>query len=408
MPRFARSAIFIAFTCCVTTFVVADDWPGWRGPYGNGHTREMAVPTKWDAKAVVWKTALPGIGQSSPVVVGDRIFLTAELDKGEKRVVFCVDRKAGKILWQEGCWKGTPEKSHAMNGWASATCACDGERVYAFFGNGGLHCYTIDGKKLWSRDLGEFTGVWGTTASPLLVGDLLIQNCDATTKACLLAVDKRTGKDVWKTPRPDLPKGGWSSPVLVETDKRQEVVLNGEDFLISYQPATGKELWRCKTFKGRGEPTVAPGKNQVYVVNGLVGDIYSVKLGGSGDVTKSHMAWHTPRKGGRDQPSPIVVGNSLVVADMTGVTTCYDATTGKIHWKERLRGSYTASPIAAAGYVFFLSEQGETMVLVPGPKFAVHAENSVGATGEMFRASPAVSNGQIFLRSQTHLYCVGQ
>lgn len=408
MPRTARIAILVAFTCCVTTFVLADDWPSWRGPQGNGHTKETKLPTKWDAKSVVWKTALPGIGQSSPVLSGERIFLTAALDKGKKRVVLCVDRNKGSIVWQQEAWAGDPEPSHAMNLWASSTCATDGERVYAFFGKGGMHCYTVEGKKVWSRELGPFTGAWGTSACPLLVGDLLIQNCDATTNAYLLAVDKKTGKDVWKTPRPDLPKGGWSSPVLVDTGKRKEIVLNGEAFVFAYDPETGKELWKCKTFAGRGEPTVAPGKDQVFVVNGLAGDIYSIKLGGTGDVSKSNVVWHTPRKGGRDQPSPIVVNNHLVVCDMTGITTCYDATNGKIYWKERLRGTYTASPIAANGLVYFLSEQGETMVLEPGPTFKLVSENALDAKGEMFRASLAPSNGQIFARSQTHLYCIGK
>src|SRR5262249_29590946 len=156
----------------------------------------------------------------------------------------------------------------------------------------------------------------GTSACPLLVGDLVIQNGDSTANAFLVAVNKDTGKDVWKTPRPECPKGGWSSPILVDAGSRKEVVLNGETMVIGYDPDSGKVLWTCNSFNGRGEPTVAPGKGLVYVVNGLAGDIYAVKLGGSGDVTKTHMAWHTPRKTDRDQPSPIVVGQYLLVADM--------------------------------------------------------------------------------------------
>lgn len=407
MPRLARLASIIAFTFFATTLVVADDWPTWRGPSYNGHTAESNLPVTWDAKSIVWKTALPGIGQSSPVVHGERIYLTSYLDKGAKRIVLCVDRANGKILWQQEAWSGAPEKTHVMNGWASATCATDGEHVYAFFGKGGLHCYSAEGKKVWSRDLGAFPGDWGTTASPLLIGDLLVQNCDSTAKPFLLAVDKRTGKDVWKTPRPTPQKGGWSSPVLVDAEKGKEIVLNGEDFLIGYEPKTGKELWRCKTFKGRGEPTVAPIKNQVFVVNGLAGDIYAVKLGGSGDVTKSNIVWHTPRKGARDQPSPIVVGDFLLVADMKGTATCYDVKTGKIWWKERIGdGEFTASPIVARGFVFFLSEAGDTYVIEPARELKKVAVNALDAKGELFRASLSPSNGQWFARSQTHLYCI--
>lgn len=237
----------------------------------------------------------------------------------------------------------------------------------------------------------------------------MIQNGDSTADAFIIAVNKKTGKDVWKTPRPDCPKGGWSSPILVDAGTRKEIVVNGETMVTAYDPDTGKVLWNCKSFNGRGEPTVAPGKGLVYAVNGLAGDVYAVKLGGSGDVTASHIAWHTPRKGDRDQPSPILVGNYLLVADMTGITTCYHSTTGKVLWKDRLQeGRYTASPIAAAGLVYFLNEAGVTSVVEPGPTFKLVAENSLPAKSEIFRASLAPSNGQIFARSQTHLYCVGR
>jgi outer membrane protein assembly factor BamB len=405
MPRIA---VLVVFSFIATTLVFADDWPTWRGPHGNGHSSETNLPVKWDAKSIVWKTALPGIGQSSPVVKGDRIFLTSYLDKGKKRVLLCVERATGKILWQQEAWSGVPEKTHQMNGWASATCATDGEHVFAFFGKGGLHCYTADGKKVWSRDLGQFSGDWGTTASPLLFGDLVVQNCDSTAKPFLLAVDKHTGKDVWKTPRPTPQKGGWSSPILVNTGQRPEIVLNGEAFVIGYDPKSGAELWRCKAFAGRGEPTIAPDKNRVFVVNGLAGDIYSVKIGGAGDVTKSNILWHTPRKGNRDQPSPIVVGDYLLVADMKGVTTCYDANTGKIWWKERIgAGEFTASPVAANGLAYFLSEQGDTIVLEPAREMKKVSTNPLSASGELFRATLTPSNGQFFARSQTHLYCIG-
>lgn len=404
------AAFAIVVTLGVHSSSHADgEWPGWRGPQQNGHSPDSNLPTRWDAKSIVWKTALPGSGQSSPVIWGNRIFLTAALENGKQRVVLCVDRKKGDILWQHTAWTGTPEKSHNMNGWASATCATDGERVIAFFGKGGLHCYSMDGKHLWSRDLGPFPGDWGTSACPLIVGELVIQNCDSTANASIIGVDKRTGKDVWKTPRVTPEKGGWSSPVLVPAGARKEVVVNGETAVTGYDPETGKELWRCKSFAGRGEPTVTPGNGLVYVVNGLKGDIYAVRTGGAGDVTKSHMAWHTPRKGNRDQPSPIVAGKYLVVSDMEGVTTCYDNVSGKVLWKERLHeGKFTASPIAAAGLVYFLNEAGDTTVLEPGPKLKVVAQNSLDKAGAaLFRASPAAANGQIFLRSHTHLYCIG-
>jgi outer membrane protein assembly factor BamB len=390
-----------------SSFVRADDWPSWRGPRGDGHSTEKDIPIRWDAKSIVWKTPLPGSGQSSPVVWGERIFLTAALDKGKKRIVFCVDRKTGSILWQREAWSDVPEPSHAMNGWASPTCATDGERVVAFFGKGGLHCYSVEGKHLWSRDLGSFPGPWGTAACPIIVGDLVIQNCDALGESSIVGLDKHTGKTVWQTPRTPPDKGGWSTPVLVAADSRRELVLNGEKAVTAYDPVTGKELWRCKSFAGRGEPTVTPGNRLLHVINGLAGDIYAIRPGGQGDVTKTLMVWHTPRKGGRDQPSPILVGNHLIVADMKGIATCYDSASGKELWKDRLRGAFSSSPIAAGGLVYFQNEAGETFVLEPGPKMKVIAENTLDATGEVFRASLTPSRGQVFSRSQTQLYSIG-
>ena len=187
------------------------------------------------------------------------MFLTTAPDGGKSRVVLALDRKTGKILWEKEVWKGSPEKSHAQNGWATATCATDGERVVAFFGKGGLHCFAVDGKPLWSKNLGEFPGVWGTAASPVIVGDLVIQNCDAAGEGLLVAFDKTTGKEAWRTPRTAPERGGWTTPVLVKVGDKQELVLNGEKAVTGYDPATGKELWHCKSFIGRGEPTVTPG-----------------------------------------------------------------------------------------------------------------------------------------------------
>jgi outer membrane protein assembly factor BamB len=387
----------------------AENWPQWRGPRGDGHSQDRAAPLRWDAKSVVWKTPLPGSGQSSPIVHGERIFLTAALEQGKERAVLCVDRRQGNILWRRTVWTGTPEPSHKMNGWASASCATDGACVVAFFGKGGLHCLSMDGKPMWTRNLGPFNGPWGTSACPIIVGDLVIQNCDALGEAFLIAIDKHTGKNVWQTPRTVPERGGWSTPVLVQAGQREELVLNGEKEVTAYEPSTGKVLWSCKSFAGRGEPTVTPGDNLLYVVNGLAGDIYAVRPGGTGDVTPSHMAWHTPRKGGRDQPSPLLLGKHLLVADMKGLTTCYDSASGKVLWKERLRGEFTASPIALSGHACFQNEAGETFVLEPGPAFKLVAENTVGAgASEIFRASLAVSDGQIFARSRSMLYCIGR
>ncbi len=402
--RLAVAALFS--TVAAGTSAGAEfNWPRWRGPDGNGHSADTALPVKWSAENLLWSTTLPGRGQSSPIVWSDRIFLTAALDDGRERLVLCVDRKSGKILWQQTAWKGEPEPVHKMNGWASASCVTDGQIVVAFFGRGGIHAYTVEGKHLWSRDLGPFAGPWGTSACPILVDDMVVQNCDADQDAHIVALDKQTGKDVWRTKRRD--HRGWSTPIVVNALGRREIVVNGHEGVQAYDPATGRELWFCKSFNGRGEPTVTPAGDLLCVVNGLSGDIYSVRPGGDGDVTATHMPWHTPRRGGRDCPSPIVVGKYIIVCDMGGVTTCYDAEDGQVYWKERLPGKFSGSPIAANGLVYFLNETGKTIVIKPGPALEVIAENDLPArNNEIFRASLTPVGGQFLIRSTSVLYCV--
>lgn len=382
------------------------NWPRWRGPQQNGHSTATNLPVKWSDANLVWKTELPGGGQSSPIIWGDRIFLTSALAQGKERLVLCVDRKTGKILWQQTAWKGEPEKSHIMNGWASATCVTDGEIVIAFFGVGGLHAFSLEGKPLWSKDLGKFAGPWGTAACPILVDNFVVQNCDSDENAHLIALDKKTGKEMWRTKRRDY--RGWSTPIEVNAGSHHELVLNGHEGVQGYDPKTGRELWFCKSAAGRGEPTITPAGDGLCVVNGLKGgEIYSVRPGGTGDVTDSRMMWHTPRRGARDTPSPIVVGDFLTVVDMDGTATCYSVADGHIYWKQRLEGKYSGSPIAAAGLAYFTNEDGKTMVIKPGPKFDLVAENPLTAgKNEIFRASPTPLDGQIFLRSTNMLYCI--
>lgn len=367
----------------------------------------MAIPVKWSADDIAWKTQLPGIGQSSPITWKDKIFLTAALDQGKERVVLGVDRKTGSILWTQSAWKGDPEPIHNMNSWASATCVTDGKIVVAFFGRGGIHAYTVDGEHLWSCDLGKFESPWGTSACPVIVDDLVIQNCDADADAFIVALDKQTGKEVWRTKRPN--NRGWSTPILVDAGKRHELVVNGHDGVRAYDPKTGRELWYCKSFNGRGEPTVTPAGDLLCVANGLAGDFYSVRPGGDGDVTNTHMAWHTPRSGGRDCPSPIVVGEFIIVCDLSGIATCYDAGDGHVYWKERITSKISGSPIAAGGLAYFVSEAGKTVVIKPGPELEIVAQSELPADKEeIFRASPSPVQGQLFIRSTTVLYCIGK
>jgi outer membrane protein assembly factor BamB len=322
-------------------------------------------------------------------------------------VVFCLDRNDGKKLWQQTAWTGQPEPSHKMNGWASATCVTDGEVVVAFFGRGGIHAYSLDGKLLWSRDLGRFDGPWGTAACPIIVGRWVIQNGDSESEAFLVALDKQTGKTIWTTPRESL--RGWSTPIVVDAGGRQELVLNGHHGVRAYDPVTGKELWFCQGYNGRGEPIPAVAHGLLYVVNGLAGDVYAVRPGGQGDVSSTHRVWHTPRKAGRDLPSPVVVNNYLLVLAMNGILTCYDTTSGKELWKERIGEHFSSSPLSVGGLAYFQNEAGETTVVRPGPQLDVVARNRLGAGAEeLFRASLTPSEGQLFSRSDRFVYCIGK
>ena len=387
-----------------------ENWSQFRGPHGMGHSLAEDAPLKWSAKTVAWKVPLKGKGQSSPVSWGNKIFLTGGSDNGRERYLYCLDSRNGKLLWSRTIACSSPEKPHRMNSYATPTCATDGERVVAFFGPAGLHCYTLEGEKIWSRQLGDFPGPWGVAASPVIVDNMVVQNCDAEGASSLVALDLSSGEVLWQTARKNKPRGGWSTPVLIEMGTKRELVLNGEFGVRAYDPTKGKELWFCEGFNGRGSPIPAFSNGLLYVVNGKPGDTYAVKPGGSGDVTKSRMAWHAPRRGGRDLPSPAVVGDFLVVVSMSGLATCYDTRSGKIHWQQNLglKGEYAAAPLVADGHILIQSVYGgKTVVLKPGKRFDVLGINDLGAeVDEIFRACLAPIQGRMYARSLSMLYCI--
>lgn len=415
MPCLRRFTLIAALLLATSPLIAADpvareesNWPSWRGPSGTGVSSATDLPVKWTNDNVRWKTELVGEGQSSPVVWDERIFLTSATEGGRNRVVMCLDRKSGKLLWQKTAWTGEPEKTNGMNQYASATCATDGKHVVAFFGRGGIHCYDFDGENLWSRDLGKFEGPWGTAASPIIYEDLVIQNCDAEDKASIIGLDKRTGKTVWETPREKY--RGWSSPLLVETPQRTEIVINGDRGVNAYEAKTGKELWFAGGHNGRGTPTVTKFENTLIAVGGRSGTMLAMKPGGSGTIAEADRVWHTVRKGGRDLPSPIVSDKYLVVVShRPGVATSYDAANGKELGKTRLEGKFSASPIVANGLVYIPNESGDVFVLRPAENLEVVAKNQLDiADEEVFRACVTPSQGELLIRSQRVLYCVAK
>jgi outer membrane protein assembly factor BamB len=385
------------------------NWPQWRGPSGNGHSSVANVPVQWSADSLLWKTKLPGQGQSTPIYWENKLFVTSSLDDGTKRALICIDLKSGKILWQKICWEGTAEKTHSMNNRASSTCVTDGKRIISFFGHGGIHCHDFDGNVIWSRELGDFGGPWGTASSPIIAGKLVIQNCDADDVAYLLGLELETGKTVWKTKRETV--RGWSTPIIVKTDSHSEIVLNGNSSINAYNLEDGKPLWHVTGTTGRGTPTVTPARDFLVAVSGRSGDMIAMRPGGKGDVTKSHVVWRSQRRGGRDLPSPIVVGDYLVVTRLRpGLASCYDVATGKELWTKRMDGGFSSSPIAVNGLIYATDESGTTSVIRPGKTFELLATNRVNGedSSEIFRASPTPVKGRLLLRSDTMLYCVGK
>jgi outer membrane protein assembly factor BamB len=410
----------------------AGNWATWRGPSGQGYSEDARVPLTWsETENLLWKTKLPGRGNSSPIVWGERVFLTAASESGKERLLLCVDVKDGRVLWQQKVAEDPdPGRSHKWNGYASASCTTDGSRVYAFYGTPGLFCYDFEGKQLWKHSFGTFTSEtgWGTAASPFLYGDLVIQNCDndgpsalppghkagEAAPMALVALDKVTGQVRWQTERNQ--GRGFSTPVAIAMpDGRVELVLNGPLGVWAYDPASGKETWHCKREdkSGRdqakfGEPLPAFNQGVLFAPSGRPGPCQAIRLGGNGDVTASNLIWEEIRKGHRDVASPMLWEDLLYVADNKGMLTCYDARTGKVVYADRLGGkAVLASPVMLRGKLLFLLEDGTAVLVEPGRQFKIFGKNKLGAGVELdFGASPAIVNGRLFLRSQSHLYCI--
>lgn len=402
----------LALLLCVDS-ILAANWPQFRGPTGRGHTEATNVPQSWSESSIVWQTDLEGTGQSSPVVWGEHIFLTGASEDGTERYLMALSITDGSLLWKHTIKFDAPEEIHKMNSHATPTCASDGENVVAFFGPAGLFCFTVAGEKRWNVNLGTFEGSWGIAASPILHDGKVIQNCDAVGYSRLVALDLEDGSTVWSTNRDDKPRGGWSTPILIDAGERQELVLNGEFGVRGYDPESGRELWFCEGFNGRGAPVPDFANGNLYVVNGKPGDVYCVTPGGSGNVSDSHRVWHSSRKGGRDLPSPAVVDGYLFVSSMSGIASCYDAETGEVLYTERLveEGAVeiAAAPLVANGLIYLQTViGGDVVVIRPGKELDIVAVNSLGdaAADEIFRATLTPHKGKVLIRSGTTLYAV--
>jgi outer membrane protein assembly factor BamB len=401
MTSFRVAAVLVA---ALSTSVAAEDWPEFRGPTGQGHSIERGLPLEWDeSKNVVWKTPVPGRGWSSPVVANGRVWLTtATEDGGGSLRLLSFDVATGRLDTDTEVFTVRGSRSpNPKNSRASPTPIVEGDRVYVHFGADGTAAVTTDGKVAWKVVL-TYQSQHGNGGSPALYQDLLIVNCDGGDEAFVVALDKATGRVRWRTPRRYPYDQSYTTPLVINVNGSDQLVSIGAYRAAAYEPRTGREIWRVSYGSGFSNvPRPVHGHGLVYIATGFQQPtLLAVRTGGTGDVTRSHVAWTMTRQAPYT-PSVLLVGDELYVVSDIGIATCLDARTGATHWMQRLGGNYSASPIYADGRIYFLNEEGTATVLAPGREFRVLARNTLdGST----LASIAVSNGSLFIRSDTHLY----
>jgi outer membrane protein assembly factor BamB len=421
------------------------NWPSFRGSGATGVADGQFPPAVWDAEKGInirWKTPIPGLGHSCPVVWQDRVFVTTSVsgdpkadfkpglygdvdsvdDKTEHNwKVYCLDKKTGVILWERTAHTGVPTvKRHMKGSHANSTPATDGKHLVACFGSEGLYCYDLDGNPLWKQTLGVLDSgwfydpeyQWGFGSSPIIYRNKVIVQCDVGKNSFIAAYDLADGKRIWQTPREEIPS--WGTPTVIEANGRAELVTNATKFARGYDPETGKELWKLARHSEITVPTPFLGQGLIFITSGYrpIRPIYAIKPGASGDISlkegeKSNqfVAWSTDT-GGTYQPTPLVYGDHFYTCSNEGMVTCYEAKTGKRLYRERLPGAggHTASPVAADGKIYFTSEEKGIRVIKAGPTFELLAANQLG---DPCMATPAISDGMLFVRSQHFVFGIG-
>ena len=413
-------------TCHIAVVLLAlsgvafgENWPQWRGPNLNGTSNEKNLPLKWGAEEnVAWKLALPGLSGSTPVVWGERVFLNVA--EGDALSLWCVDKRTGAVVWKQPLGGGN-RRARKQN-MSSPSPATDGKGVYVMTGTGVVKGFDFGGKELWARDIqkdyGEFGLNWGYASSPLLHEDALyvqvLHGMRTDAPSYLLRIDKATGKTVWRVERPtdavQESPDSYTTPALLRYGKATEIVVTGGDVVTGHDPATGRELWRAKGLNPDNNPSYRIVASPV-VSDGIVyaptrvKPLLAFRPGGRGDVTTTHLVWSAQY--GPDVPTPVTDGKYFYIVNDRGVVWCLDAKTGKeIYGPARIaNGTYSASPVLADGKIYVTNEDGLTTVMRAGEKFEVLAEN---ALNDYCLSSPAVSDGQIFIRTSGALYCIGK
>ena len=388
--------------------VRAEDWPWWRGPTFNGKSVEQEVPLKWDENTnVVWKSPVPGRGHSTPAVWGERLFLsTAENDS---QSLLCYDRRTGAPLWSQPIHTGNFQHTHRKNSQASATPACDGQRVYVPFVNGEgvvLSATDLGGKILWQKKLGDYESEHGYGSSPVIHGNLVIVAGDSLRGSFIAGVERERGLVVWTINRKDGPShGNYATPIVGKVAGRSQLLIPGKERVDAYDPLSGQLLWFARGLSQVAANTVSFDGDLVYASGGYPEKaLLCIRADGEGDVTDSHVVWREKRAI-TYVPSPLAHNGRLYLVNDKGIASCYNSTTGERIWQERVDGQFTASPTLVGDHLYCPDEDGTTHVLKAADQFEVVASNPLG---DGIFASPVICGGQIFLRTHQHLYCIGK
>lgn len=422
----ARVLSSVALLLCLTMPTQAENWPGWRGPRGDGTSSDSRVPAEWDGATghnVRWKVAIPGEGYSCPIVWDNQIFLGSCLPDTKERVLISLDRATGSPLWQKTILTGRLESKHALNSYASGTPATDGELVYIAFlevddkqvpapnvgGKRLIHpgrmvvaAYDFAGNQKWIERPGDFVSAHGFCSNPVIYRDKVIVNGDHDGDSYIVALDKKTGKTLWKTPRRHKTRS-YCTPLLREVDGQMQLVLCGSLCVASFNPDNGKPIWNSEGPTQQFVASVVYDGENFFAAGGFpTHHVVAIKPGGRGDVTKSHMSWETTQVKSY-VPSPVLVGDYLLVADDRGTANCFNRKTGDRHWQTRMGKHFSASLLAVNGFAWFIADDGIVKLVKPGRKPEVVHTNKLG---ENTYSSPAIADGQVFIRGEKHLFCI--
>ncbi len=406
-----RDLTFVAIAALASSSVLAGDWQGWRGPHGDGTSDEKGAPLTWSAtENVKWKVPLDGPGNSTPIVVGERVFIAHAPAKSKLRTLQCYNRNSGSLLWKREVEYGNPEATHGTNPYCSSSPVTDGKMVVVYHGSPGLFAYDMEGKELWKADLGKVEHIWGFGSSPVIHEGLVITNAGPGLNAAVIAVNAADGKEVWrkeygamKSPKAEDYRGSWSTPILFQEGDQTLMLLSLPERLYAVNPKSGEEVWSCGGLSKLVYTSPLIGKKEVVAMCGYTGPAMGVKRGGKGDVTETHRLWLSDKPNPQRIGSGIIIGDYVYILNETGIAWCLDPKTGEKKWEQRLGAGSWSSMCQADGRLYITNFDGNTHVLEADPTACkILAENKIG---EKTNGSLAFSNGQVFLRTHKNLYC---